>query len=324
MNILILIGLAAVLFIAGVLLIAKATSSEDVVAVPISNPEEIKELKSAFISPNKVDVAPEEADEKVETEEGGLVDEQKNLGQEENEQLNGKLQEQKDKYNQLKKDLDALTKEYGEMQDQQAEETKALKGQIDILQKEKDGRDTDPELIEKLKAKSILLEKQYEEGQVQQAQQEQIITELKTEKDRLTEEVEKREGQVVELQAELKEVQETSQTKLKDAQEMIERLKMQKPEVDRSDLEGLGNKVSASISALESLKKEYNDLQQVNLDLKNSFKTTEELNAHLVAKEKMMQYELTKSRAQALGLEKICEDFKVQIEVMTAASTADV
>jgi len=40
----------------------------------------------------------------------------------------------------------------------------------------------------------------------------------------------------------------------------------------------------------------------------------EEFNVQLQEKEKMLEYEFTKARAQVIGLEKICEDFKKKIE----------
>ena len=57
--------------------------------------------------------------------------------------------------------------------------------------------------------------------------------------------------------------------------------------------------------------------------MKNNSKKAEELNAHLLQKDQMIQYELTKNRAQALGLEKICEDFKTQIESMTVSAATE-
>ena len=49
---------------------------------------------------------------------------------------------------------------------------------------------------------------------------------------------------------------------------------------------------------------------------KHNNEKLKDFNQHLIEKEKILKYELTKSRAQSLGLEKICEDFKIQIEEM--------
>ncbi|MDP2654769.1 MAG: hypothetical protein Q8Q08_12185 [Candidatus Omnitrophota bacterium] len=48
--------------------------------------------------------------------------------------------------------------------------------------------------------------------------------------------------------------------------------------------------------------------------LEEEVRKLKEFNARLLEKEKMIQSELTKSRAQAMGLQKMCEQFKVQLE----------
>ena len=100
-------------------------------------------------------------------------------------------------------------------------------------------------------------------------------------------------------------------------------IKEQRAEASKTEFEALSSKLVESISTIEDLKRENKALQQSNSDLRDEFKRTEELNEHLLKKEKMIQYELTKNRAQALGLEKICEDFRTQIETMAATATAD-
>ena len=112
------------------------------------------------------------------------------------------------------------------------------------------------------------------------------------------------------------------QTKLKEEQ-VANQLKEQRAEAGRVEFEALSGKLIESINIIGDLKRENKDYQKANLDLKDAFKKMEEMNDHLVKKEKMMQYELTKNRAQALGLEKICEDFRTQIETMSATATAE-
>lgn len=53
------------------------------------------------------------------------------------------------------------------------------------------------------------------------------------------------------------------------------------------------------VQLLEKLQVDYNKLRDYNQDL--------------LEKEQLLQYELTKQRAQSLGLEKICEDFEVKL-----------
>ena len=51
-------------------------------------------------------------------------------------------------------------------------------------------------------------------------------------------------------------------------------------------------------------------------DIEAQISKLKELNEFLTRKDKMLQTELTKSRIKALGLERICADFKTQLEMM--------
>ena len=70
------------------------------------------------------------------------------------------------------------------------------------------------------------------------------------------------------------------------------------------------------LSLSEDLKKENaklrEDLDKVNPEMEK----LKSFNHQLLEKEKMMQYDLIRNRAQAVGLEKICEDLKTKIEQM--------
>lgn len=68
----------------------------------------------------------------------------------------------------------------------------------------------------------------------------------------------------------------------------------------RNRIAGLENEKTVLLSARTELKR---DLEKVK-----------EINAVLLKKEEMIQYELTKARAQAMGLEKVAEEFKTEIE----------
>jgi hypothetical protein len=61
-------------------------------------------------------------------------------------------------------------------------------------------------------------------------------------------------------------------------------------------------------------KKEREQLLQAHNGLEQDFTKIKDMNTYLLEKEKLLQYELIKERAQSLGLERICEDFKVQID----------
>lgn len=66
--------------------------------------------------------------------------------------------------------------------------------------------------------------------------------------------------------------------------------------------------------ALQELEQEKSEISDFQKQLQHEYNRVKAFNSQLVEKGKLLQYELTKHRAQALGLEKICEDFRGQID----------
>jgi len=159
------------------------------------------------------------------------------------------------------------------------QQIKALEEKITNIQKEKERLLLNRQLIDELKAKGELFERRHAENKIQQEELRESIRTLESEKEEL--------------------------------------IKAKKHGVNKSELNALSSRLESSIAAIEVLKGENKDLQQFNQNLKDDFKKTKEQNTHLLEKENIMEYELSKNRAQNLGLEKICEDFKVQIENLT-------
>ncbi|MBU4334114.1 MAG: hypothetical protein KKD07_06710, partial [Candidatus Omnitrophica bacterium] len=65
---------------------------------------------------------------------------------------------------------------------------------------------------------------------------------------------------------------------------------------------------------IEMFDKGKEELLRNILETELNLNKLKEYNAYLLTKEKVLQYELTKNRAKALGFEKICEDFKRRID----------
>ena len=65
---------------------------------------------------------------------------------------------------------------------------------------------------------------------------------------------------------------------------------------------------------IENYQDEKSSLLAARADLERNLGKIQELNANLLEKEEGIQHELTQSRAQTMGLEKISEDFKTEIE----------
>ncbi len=84
--------------------------------------------------------------------------------------------------------------------------------------------------------------------------------------------------------------------------------------------EATEQKLEWAIFNLEELKREKEKLNQVNAELELRLSKIREHNAQLSKKENMLHYELSKSRAQAMGLEKICISLKEQLDLMTKSS----
>ena len=70
------------------------------------------------------------------------------------------------------------------------------------------------------------------------------------------------------------------------------------------------------LSLGEDLKKENGLLKEDQERLSKEMEKLKGFNNQLLEKEKITQYDLIRSRAQAVGFEKICKDLKVKIEQM--------
>ena len=283
MSITAFIGLAAVFFILGILFIVKGTSSQEDNAIPISSPEEIEELKSTFLPPEPKESPAAQEEMLPNTVSTNLT---KDHGATSPIGLNqrSEINELTQKNKQLEEGFQVLKQENQEIKNSHLEAIKILEGKISSIQGEKEQLLTDHKLVDELKVKGELAEKRHAENKIQQDELRKFISTLES--------------------------------------EMEELIRVQKLGADRYELRSLNNRLESSIATIESLKGENKGLQGFNQGLKNDFEKTKEHNALLVEKERFMEFELSKNRAQALGLEKICEDFKVQIETLTAVASS--
>ena len=118
MDISLLIGIATVLFIAGILLVIKGASSEEQTAVPISDPKEIEELKSAFV-PIRQTAGSSTASTLHESPSGHPVANvpETDPVKDENELLIKQIAEQNAKYRQLEQNFEIFKLEYQQLKD---------------------------------------------------------------------------------------------------------------------------------------------------------------------------------------------------------------
>lgn len=192
------------------------------------------------------------------------------------------MDELNQKNEQLKESIEALKKENQRIKNSQLEKIKTVEESIAAIQKENERLLPNHQLIDELKVKGESFEKRCVENKAQQQELRELIRILESENDEL--------------------------------------VKSQKFGIDQSEFKVFNTRLEIAIASIESLKGENRDLQRLNQDLKNDFEKTKEHNARLTEKESIMEYELSKNRAQNLGLEKICEDFKEQIENLTTTA----
>jgi chromosome segregation ATPase len=277
MSAYLLIGLAVVLFIAGVVLLLKGSSVEELKVEPISNPKEITEFKGVFTAPRETVAVPDELKLKQELESRAEL----------------QLKKMAERDNAQQQKMNELESENVRLNDRLAEQ----------------------------KVKFLDLEQRYAQLDGRLSEAGLAAAQSRLERDELSARIKEGDGLLAALHQQTRTAQQAHEDKVAEADRVIGELKPQKSDVSRAELLLVNDKLTAAMAALETLKRENQDLTERNANLERNFKQVEEFNLHLREKERMLQYELTKARAQSLGLEKICEGFKVQIETMSAASS---
>lgn len=140
----------------------------------------------------------------------------------------------------------------------------------------------------------------------------EAVEKLRSDKEDLFRTLKQQETQLKEFQDNIDLVKvnyETKLTKLKEENENLEVLL--KSQGVMKSIQGEEIK-----SIVEQLKKDKDSLAKLHIEKEMDCKKLRELNSSLLEKERLLQYELAKNRAQSVGLERVCEDFKVRIESM--------
>ena len=239
---------------------------------------------------------------------------------------NSLISEQKEKINQMEESIEKY-KLMNEMIDglrRRNEEADALNLQyaqkISFLEKSSE------QLKELMELREHLLEKSQKDDAVIKAQKEKI-DDLEGQKTYVKKSLDEYKSSIKNREAQLQKDKFDFDEKQNQIMDKMKNMKMV-----RNENEGLKESLCSLESELASLKDEYEkkskcaDLKAEHLDkgkeelfrnileLELSFNKLKEYNSYLLTKEKVLQYELTKNRAKALGFEKICEDFKVRID----------
>jgi chromosome segregation ATPase len=310
------IGIAAAFFIIffawGIIFIVRGyrASAEEKSAVPISDLKEITEFKNAYMSKQemasssveedeslkKEDLAirsleqQKEPEEVLEDKEAQLVEAQQTIERlkGENQLLNIQIEEQELKVSHIERDVDNIRHKFEESQRKEHMAIQEWEGEITRIRCEKENVLQDRERLVKLETENQTLIAQLRKG----------------------------EQNIAALQENLRLVEKENEQKLNEANAIINSLNTK--EAQRVQSQGtLNEQLSESKETIETLQQEREQMVHAKADLETELKKIKDFNARLLEKEKMLQYELTKNRAQALGLERICEDFKIQIDVMS-------
>jgi chromosome segregation ATPase len=128
------------------------------------------------------------------------------------------------------------------------------------------------------------------------------------------------EQRMKQLEETLQVTRDADEKNFQEAQQTIRLLRSQQEMVDQEQLERMSQQCAQIQLQLDAIKQENSRLVKTNMDdgkdiagLKASQENLKAHNEQLLQRGKKLQYELAKSRAQSLGLEKICEDFRIQI-----------
>ncbi len=224
----------------------------------------------------------------------------------------------------IKKDLEEQRKTTGDINQ--------LKEEIKKLEMENKHLLRSAELIDKINNENDFLHGKQEEYDAQLTQlredfhdleikganaridSDEQIHKMQLEKQTLSTQLTERDHQLRALEDKFEEMQTESHQKLETTNKTIESLNSQISEKGQAMNRSLRAQLDAMKDALDEVKKQNSQITDAHQELNTSYTNASELNKSLVEKNKILQYELTKTQAEALGLEKICEDFKILIE----------
>ncbi len=156
---------------------------------------------------------------------------------------------------------------------------------------------------------------------------------LKAENQNLMRELKEKEDHLQQLRDDRDLTQKISDQKFNDAQRAMDLLRVRSEESARrqeieatagsAKQEALNKQLSETTAAVDQLRKEKEDGAAVKADLQERLQKAEAHNARLVERENTLRHELARQHAQILGLEKICEDFRIQLDEMAKSPIAN-
>lgn len=243
----------------------------------------------------------------------------------ENNKLKKQLGERESEFHRLTGEIDAARKAYEQLLAQEGSKAEDFQNNIARLTREKEELllKKDQESISKVSQLEAELTSLRQADANRQAQFSETLAGVKAENQSLLQQGRESQKQIERLRANIELMQKINNQKLNEANEAMRILQIQKNESDRIQHELLDKKLAEALAEVGEFRKEREQLRQAQEGLECDFTKIKDINAYLLEKEKLLQYELTKERAQSLGLERICEDFKIQIDEMAKSGVAN-
>lgn len=234
----------------------------------------------------------------------------------ENNKLREQMEQKEADFSQLTAEIETAGKACEHLRAQENSKAEDYRKSIARIAQEKEELliRKEQENISKINALEKELADARQAGADRQAHLNDALERLRSENQSLLAQGQETQKQMERLKADFELTQKINKQKLDEASEAAHILQIQKNESDRIQEEILGKQLSQALAAVGEVKKEREQLMQAHSELERDFGQIKDLNTYLLEKEKILEYELTKERAQSLGLEKICEDFKVQID----------
>ena len=243
----------------------------------------------------------------------------------ENNKLRKQAQEREAEFSRLTVEIEAAKKAYEHLLAQEGLKAEDFQKNIARLAQEKEelSLKKDQESISKVSELEVELAAARQADAGRQAQFNDTLTRLKAENQSLLEQGQENQKQIERLRGNIELMQKINNQKLNEANDAMHRLEIQRSESDRIQQEILDKQLSQALAEVGEFKKEREQLLQARDGLEQDFTKIKDMNTYLLEKEKLLQYELTKERAQSLGLERICEDFKIQIDEMAKSGVTN-
>ena len=243
----------------------------------------------------------------------------------ENNKLRKQAQEREAEFSRLTVEIEAAKKAYEHLLAQEGLKAEDFQKNIARLAQEKEelSLKKDQESISKVSELEVELAAARQADADRQAQFNDTLTRLKAENQSLLEQGQESQKQIERLRGNIELMQKINNQKLNEANDAMHRLEIQRSEADRIQQEILDKQLSQALAEVGEFKKEREQLLQARDGLEQDFTKIKDMNTYLLEKEKLLQYELTKERAQSLGLERICEDFKIQIDEMAKSGVTN-